>query len=407
MAKGIFINSAGQWVEVKDPTVKVAGLWTPVKRGFVKQNGEWLQFFPDKGTQTYSAPGEYSFVVPNGIHEITLVSQGGSGGGGGNDTYAGHPGYPGQIVRGILSVNPGNTLTIIVGSGGMGGYTGGGIAGGAGGFSITYPGGSGGSAGPEGFSGSGGGGGAATTIAVNSSVVLVAGGGGGGGGGGWHSDGKPQGNSVNPTSTRGGDGQSKSGDGGGGGGGGGGSQAGLGGNVADGDEGAYSGSSGRSIAPSGCVILNGTAGGGQVGQGTPNNTTRPYTFTDFANDNGFALSDVQTCASLYLTQDVIAAGPYYGLYRKPDYNGLVGWVNYYTGSAGRDFNMLTSGFVNSALQTGDAAICQQGAAALGRGFNAGSTASDIMDYPELVIGTTFSGGTPGNGASGSVSISWG
>jgi hypothetical protein len=407
MAKGIYINSSGQWTEVKNPQVKVRGAWAPVKKGFVRQNNEWVQFFPDTGSQTFTVPGTYTFTVPNGIHTLTLVSQGASGGGGGADTYGGHPGYPGQIVRGSIEVEPGDVLSITIGSGGMGGQTGGSASGGQGGFSIEYAGGPGGAAGPGGFSGSGGGGGAATSIAKNNVVILVAGGGAGGGGGGNFSPGRPTGGSTTAAGTRGEPGQSKSGDGGGAGGGGGGSPGGAGGNVYDGDEGAFSGVTGRSLAPAGCTIVNGTSGGGQVGAASGTTTTRPYTYSDFAFDNNFTIADVNTCASLYTTQDVILAGPYYGLYRKPDYNGLAGWVNYFNTAVGRDFGALTAAFVTSALQTGDANVCQNGAAALGRGFGSGSTASEILDYPELVLGTTFTGGTPGNGANGSVTISWG
>ena len=120
---------------------------------------------------------------------ISFILVGAGGGGGGNDRLAGSGGTNGDVVRGRIYLNAGETLYCAVGQGGRAGGTGGNTAGGLGGFSIDgFSGGTGGRSGPGGFSGSGGGGGGATVLwklnnGVRDFVAVSAGGAGGGGGG--------------------------------------------------------------------------------------------------------------------------------------------------------------------------------------------------------------------------------
>ncbi len=162
---------------------------------------------PTTVTQTFGFDNDtlQNFTVPSGVTSLTVTATGGYGSWGGTDS-AGRPpegGYQGEVT-GSISVNPGDYLTIGVGSGGDepidtgctrgqdasspvdGNDAPGGIN------PLTqYDGGMGGAPGPNGCSGYGGSGGAATAIEVGSSAsaptsigTVVAGGGGGSGGSG-------------------------------------------------------------------------------------------------------------------------------------------------------------------------------------------------------------------------------
>lgn len=87
--------------------------------------------------QDFTAPGTYTFAVPNGVYRIWITAVGGGGGGGqgastyvwaGNSSYSGGGGGRGGILyRYPMDVIPGTSLTVKVGSGGngaaMGHYT--------------------------------------------------------------------------------------------------------------------------------------------------------------------------------------------------------------------------------------------------------------------------------------------
>jgi len=79
----------------------------------------------------YTTPGNYVYVVPAGVTvlNITMVGAGGGGGGGnfnlvGSTEYynGGGGGYAGQIVNSSLTISPGSSLPITVGSRGLGRY---------------------------------------------------------------------------------------------------------------------------------------------------------------------------------------------------------------------------------------------------------------------------------------------
>lgn len=213
---------------------------------------------PGSGNVSYVTPGSYSFTVPATVTSLSISVIGGGGGAGGLDAGGqGNDGYPGAAITGTLSVNPGDTVDVIVGGGGGGGEnqasgTGGGVGGSS---DANHAGGRGGNAGGSGSSGAGGGGGGASVIYVNGNLAALAAGGGGGGGAGDNYNGQGQGGTSGSIN-----GQDKSGDGGGGGGGGGGSPFGQGGATIDGDSGAYSGQNGISIA-TGFTVTQGTNGG--------------------------------------------------------------------------------------------------------------------------------------------------
>ena len=124
------------------------------------------------GTSNYSYTGSTeSFIVPTGITSLN-VSLTGAGGGGGNGNA--QTGGTGGFVSGKLSVTPGETLTVIVGKGGiLNSSAGSSTFGGGGGAGAVF--------GNVGYAGSGGG---RTAIQRSGADIVTAGGGGGGGQGG-------------------------------------------------------------------------------------------------------------------------------------------------------------------------------------------------------------------------------
>ncbi len=121
---------------------------------------------PSASSSVYTSSGSDSFVVPDGVTEITVKMWGGGGGGGAgidgggtqNVNNGGHGGGAG-FTEGTISVTPGEILDIVVGGGGGGGQIGASSNGGG-----------------------GGGGGGRSEIKRSSAPLIVAGGGGGGGG---------------------------------------------------------------------------------------------------------------------------------------------------------------------------------------------------------------------------------
>lgn len=136
---------------------------TPVMAGAIRFNAatKKLEFFDGdfwwkidsatavmpRGSQAWTTPGTYQFVVPPNIYAIWMDAHGAGGGGGdrgagtttlpvtcqpGFGTYScgGGSGAGGSFARYRLDVTPGETLTIVVGSGGSAGV---GTAGGTGG----------------------------------------------------------------------------------------------------------------------------------------------------------------------------------------------------------------------------------------------------------------------------------
>jgi uncharacterized repeat protein (TIGR01451 family) len=111
---------------------------------------------PPATTMVYSA--DSSFVVPAGVTSITAKAWGAGGGGGGGGSNPGAAGGGGAFAQATLSVTPGETISIEVGSGGDEGN-------------------------PAGNAADGGGGGGSSALLRSGTNLVVAAGGGGGGGG--------------------------------------------------------------------------------------------------------------------------------------------------------------------------------------------------------------------------------
>ena len=101
-----------------------------------------LLFFAQANAQTtsvpYTTPGTYTFTAPSGVTSVTVECWGGGGAGGGATYryYGGAGGAGGAYATKVVSVTPGNSYTVTVGSGGNGG-TGDGPSGGSSWFKNT------------------------------------------------------------------------------------------------------------------------------------------------------------------------------------------------------------------------------------------------------------------------------
>ncbi|MDQ1425594.1 MAG: hypothetical protein QOD72_3092, partial [Acidimicrobiaceae bacterium] len=137
---------------------------------------------------TYNYTGATdTFTVPDGVTSMTVTLKGGQGGLGGRDSQ-GAPipgGYQG-VVTGVVTVTPGDVITIAVGGGGGEGWSSAGNA--PGGYAgrnpiSAYDGAVGGRAGYDGSSGGGGGSGAASVLLFGKAEIVAGGAGGNGGNG--------------------------------------------------------------------------------------------------------------------------------------------------------------------------------------------------------------------------------
>ncbi len=143
--------------------------------------------------------GRYQVTMPFRA-TITAHAWGAGAGAGGLDGTEGGRGSPGLYNTANFEVERGDTIEVFIGQGGgpppptvaRQGSTPGGAGGTSrininGNTTKSFNGGTGGRAGPAGWSGGGGGGGGASGVLVNNIPTIVAGGGGGGGGGGNYS----------------------------------------------------------------------------------------------------------------------------------------------------------------------------------------------------------------------------
>lgn len=124
----LYVNNSGTFIEPDEVFVKDGGSWRTIKQVHVNDNGTWRQIFPISGNQTYSTAGTFSFVVPQGVYTLSLDKMAGGGGGGPSGYHSGdcHSGLPGRAgiaytTTQSFAVTPGETLTVIVGAGGIGG----------------------------------------------------------------------------------------------------------------------------------------------------------------------------------------------------------------------------------------------------------------------------------------------
>lgn len=138
----------------------------------------------DAGTQIYSTPGTYVFVVPPMCTELAVKAWGGGGAAGGQAKGGG-----GGFAQRSITVTEGQAVEVIVAGGGQRGTGGiGSAAGGAGGYGGGGKGGSAAATGTLTYINAGGGGGR-SQVSIGSTVYLVAAGGGGGGGASRHAGG--------------------------------------------------------------------------------------------------------------------------------------------------------------------------------------------------------------------------
>ena len=117
---------------IKDPLeiyIKDDSTWKTVREIHVKNAGVWKQAYPPTGTQSFTGGGTtHTFTVPQGVYSLNLDKMSGGGGGGSagtnatGDCHSGPAGNAGSTVASqSFAVTPGETLTIVTGSGGAGG----------------------------------------------------------------------------------------------------------------------------------------------------------------------------------------------------------------------------------------------------------------------------------------------
>jgi uncharacterized repeat protein (TIGR01451 family)/fimbrial isopeptide formation D2 family protein len=137
----------------------------------------------------FSGEVEPPIIVPTGVTQIEVNIFGASGGDAtGSSANIGEGGNGAGVINGLLAVNPGDILTVIVGGEGGPASTGSGvIVGGDGGFGWIGGSDAGDDSGGDGGDGTahaGGGGGGASAVLLNGEILAAAGGGGGGAHGG-------------------------------------------------------------------------------------------------------------------------------------------------------------------------------------------------------------------------------
>jgi|LakMenEpi03Aug12_release.lakeMendotaPanAssembly.Ray.scaffolds.fasta_scaffold00352_10 sugar lactone lactonase YvrE len=91
--------------------------------GLLNQTQKATIELPFSGQVEYTTPGEYTFVVPENVTEISAVVVGGGGGGTGGPVSNYNAGSGGGLGwRNRLQVIPKTTINVVVGAGGVGGF---------------------------------------------------------------------------------------------------------------------------------------------------------------------------------------------------------------------------------------------------------------------------------------------
>lgn len=117
----------GSWQQPRAMWVNVDGTWKVVKKVWANQNGAWTLVAPQGGTFTTTTPGiTHNLVIPKMVHTIYLTGIGGGAGAGNivdggfnDDSGAGGGGGSGQrVYNWPISVQPLETISIVVGAGG-------------------------------------------------------------------------------------------------------------------------------------------------------------------------------------------------------------------------------------------------------------------------------------------------
>lgn len=105
----IWVKDAGTWKQVLLAKVKSGGSWVTPQKIYVKNGGTWKQAYPDTlSTTTYSSPGTYTYTVPAGITSLQIR----------------YPTVSG-LTTSTISVTPGASYTVTIGSYGSGSSFGG------------------------------------------------------------------------------------------------------------------------------------------------------------------------------------------------------------------------------------------------------------------------------------------
>ncbi|WP_338653234.1 glycine-rich domain-containing protein [Lysinibacillus sp. Y5S-8] len=112
--------------QIPSGTMIAGGIYTVAFNGtnFILQ-GESGVTSPTNGSQIFGTPGTYSFIVPTGVTRIMYKIWGAGGGGGGSSRsrpyIGGGGGGGGAYASGFINVSPGSTISLRVGTGGIGG----------------------------------------------------------------------------------------------------------------------------------------------------------------------------------------------------------------------------------------------------------------------------------------------
>lgn len=127
----LLINQAGTWTIPTAVSTNIGGVWTPVTSVWQNHGGVWEKHWPIPQppppgcAAIYDTPGYYSYVVDLATESLTVSVIAGGGGAGAcdssGDAWVGYGGGSGgHIDSQVITVVPGETLTIFVGAGGGG-----------------------------------------------------------------------------------------------------------------------------------------------------------------------------------------------------------------------------------------------------------------------------------------------
>ena len=129
-----YYKVSGAWKTVNEAFFKSSGSWKEIQEGYIKVGGAWKQFYTAfVATSFVTATSDDTVTVPDGanaIHVQAAVGGGSSGVGGaeydksGGESSGAAGSSGGYVSDKVFSVTEGETLTLIVGAGGTGGFIG-------------------------------------------------------------------------------------------------------------------------------------------------------------------------------------------------------------------------------------------------------------------------------------------
>ena len=196
MTTAIYTKVSGSIKKMLQVNTKVGGTIKRITAVYTRVSGVLKKIYPEAATSfMYSTPGTYTVSVPAGCYYPTFSVYGGGGGGecmktdggGLNIFMGGAGGSGGKRVNQVAIVVPGETLTVVVGGGGVAGLnafgstsigsyaTAGGLSSVAGSFGTVSSGGGGAGGKWNGSVGAGGSGGSPDGVAGESTEITLAG----------------------------------------------------------------------------------------------------------------------------------------------------------------------------------------------------------------------------------------